>query len=833
MSKSQTLIIVESPAKVKTLKRFLGKEFVIESSVGHIRDLPQKGFGIDVENHFEPNYENLPDKKEVISKLNKAALSCKQIYLSPDPDREGEAIAWHIAAILPKGASVKRITFNAITKHAVTEALKHPREIDQCLVDAQQARRLLDRIVGYKISPLLHRRIKRGDKTGSLSAGRVQSVALKLVVDREKAIETFVSVEYWNIVALLRTKEREKPFSASLYSVKGNKVAKEAVPNKKVHLIPDEKEATRIVALLKKSTYTVETVDRKEKKRYPVPPFITSTLQQEASRHHLFSAQRTMQVAQSLYEEGIITYIRTDSVRVAKEAIESARTRIVSSYGKEFLPEKPLVYKGKKSAQDAHEAIRPVTVGHMPEKLRSSLSADQYKLYLLIWQRFIASQMRPAIYDTVSCHIRTDKEMTLHAVGSFIKFRGFLAAYREKEDKLSDEEKEVKEEEVLLPDLHPGMSLDPVEITSHQAFTKPPPRFTEASLVKELEKSGIGRPSTYASIMNKIQSRSYTTKERLTLKPTELGRIIATMLEAHFGMIMDVGFTAGMEDELDAIAENKEEWRTFLSRFWKRFIPLMEKAEKDAFVPREQTTIPCPKCGKMLEKIWARGKYFYGCSDYPDCTFTVPLEALEFDKGDYADDFDWEQKCPKCSSPMTIRFGRFGAFLGCSAYPECKGIVSIPKKGETIPDKLPPCPAIGCTGRIMARKSRFGKTFFSCSEYPDCDVIANSVEELATKYPDHPKTPYQKKKTTKGRGRAGGASGKRPLSEDLIAIVGEKELTRGGVMKKVWEYIKEHDLQNPEDKRQILPDAKLKKVCGGADEVGMFQLAGLLSKHIE
>ena len=832
------LIIVESPTKVKTLKKFLGSSFVVESSVGHIRDLPKKGFGIDIEKNFEPIYENLSDKKEVIAKLKKKAKECDIVYLSPDPDREGEAIAWHIAAILPKTCKIKRVTFNAITKDAVIEALKHPRTIDHSLVNAQQARRLLDRIVGYKISPILQKRIKRSGGV-SLSAGRVQSVALKFVVDREKDIDLFIPVEYWNIQVLLNSDPKEKEFMAFLYAIDGKKIEKEKIKGKKVFLIPNEIEANKIVTILKHSSYKISKVEKKEKKRYPVPPFITSTLQQEASRHYGFSAQRTMIAAQNLYEgidlqsegvEGLITYMRTDSFRIEKEALNKARIFIQETYGEAYLPKNPCHYKSKKSAQDAHEAIRPTNLSHPPDLIKPYLTSDQYKLYLLIWRRFIASQMNPAIYDTLSYHIKTNKNMELRANGSRIKFKGFLAIYQEKED--SEEEEPQNNKDILLPDLNKGAPLKCLNIKSTQSFTKAPPRYTEASLVKELEKSGIGRPSTYASIMNKIHGRAYTTKERLAIKPTELGKIIAQMLETHFAMIMDVQFTAEMENELDAIASNKEDWKTFVKGFWTKFIPVIDKAEKEAFVPKVMTDINCPKCGKKLQKIWARNKYFYGCSNYPDCKFTVPIEALEFKKEDYAENFDWDQLCPKCSSQMKIRFSRFGAFLGCIRYPDCNGSISIPKKGEEIFDNLPPCPAIGCDGMIKARKSRFGKTFFSCSNYPDCDVIVNAIDQLATKYQNHPKTAYAKK-TKKGKKKGVSRQKAKKLSKELASVVGEKELSRGEVTKKIWEYIKTHQLQDPNNKRIIIPDEKLSKVFGSKKPIDMFQIAKALSNHIE
>ncbi|MEM7174527.1 MAG: type I DNA topoisomerase [Chlamydiota bacterium] len=852
---SKRLIIVESPTKVKTLKKFLGPSYNILSSVGHIRDLPKRGFGIDVENRFEPQYENLPDKKEVIAKLKKAAKGCDTIYLSPDPDREGEAIAWHIAEILPKGANAKRVSFNAITKTAVLEALKHPRKLNMSLVNAQQARRLLDRMVGYKISPLLQRRIKRRNTT-TLSAGRVQSVALKLVVDREKEIEAFISVEYWNLYAKLQNDPNQRFFTATLFAVDGKKIEKTPIEGKEVYTIPNEAEANRLVAILNESQFTIAKVDKKEKKRWPVPPFITSTLQQEASRHYGFSAARTMGIAQSLYEgvdlgkegaEGLITYMRTDSVRVEKEAITAARSFIQSAYGKDFLPPKPRFYSTKKNAQDAHEAIRPTNLAHPPDLIKKFLTPDQYKLYVLIWRRFIASQMNPAIYDTVSCTIETNNKMTLRATGSIIKFKGFLAVYEEKEDQPDEESKQkTGNSETYLPHLEEGQNLALLDVSAQQSFTKPPPRYTEASLVKELEKSGIGRPSTYATIMNKIQSRAYTVKERLALKPTELGKVIAQMLENHFTIIMDIHFTARMEDDLDKIADDKKDWRAFLETFWQQFIPILEKAEKEAFVPKILTDINCPQCGHKLQKIWSRDKYFYGCSHYPECKFTVPIEALEFNKDDYAENFDWDQPCPKCSSPMKIRFGRFGAFLGCNRYPDCKGIVNIPAKGEALPEDMPSCPAIGCDGQLKQRKSRWGKTFFSCSNYPDCDVIVNHLDDLQSKYPHHPKTPYKKKerkKAVKGAKKSAKKSTQRKtatrrqlprfqLSKELAAIVGDKALTRGEVTKEVWRYIKEHNLQDATNKRLIVPDQKLAAVFGHNETIDMFKLAGLLSPHL-
>lgn len=883
MAKSKSLIIVESPAKIKTLQKFLGSEYIFESSIGHIRDLPQKEFGIDIENDFEPKYVTMPDKEKVIANLRRAAKGCDTVILSPDPDREGEAIAWHIAQILPKDIPIKRVSFNSITKDAVVKALQEPGEINMSLVNAQQARRLLDRLVGYSISPILNRRIQRG-KEGSVSAGRVQSVALKLVVVREKEILAFIPVEYWNLAALLSTENKGRPFQAGLYSVDGLRVEKEAVEGKQVMLIGNETIAAEIKQRMQKEPYVVATVERKEKKRHPVPPFITSTLQQEASRHHGFSAARTMGVAQKLYEgvdlggggpEGLITYMRTDSVRIAPEAIHEARSFISANFGKEYLPEQPKKYSTKSSAQDAHEAIRPASLRFSPEEIEKYLTREQFLLYRLIWRRFIASQMNPAIYDTVVADIHADgKTIVVRATGSIIKFPGFLAIYEEKRDEEKErkerEEEEPDEESKMLPELAMGQQLVLLEVKADQAFTRPPPRYSEASLVKELEKSGIGRPSTYASIMNKIQSRDYTVKEAGKLKPTELGIVIAELLEANFKQVMDIGFTAEMEDQLEDVAAKKEEWKVLIRKFWEQFSPLLAIAEKEAFVPKQLTEIDCPTCGAKLQKIWFKNKYFYGCSRYPDCTFSAPIEELSFNRDDYAEGFDWEQLCPRCGMAMKVRHGKFGSFLGCTNYPNCKGIVNIPKKGEELvaEEEGVDCPAVGCPGKLKRRKSRFGKLFYSCSTYPDCDVIVNDLNQLAVKYANHPRTAYipkekkggkaaskpakgdkeSKKSTataksskgTKKEVKSGKEKSAKPspfqtplkLSAPLAALVGSQEAARTDVTKKVWEYIKAKELQDKQDKRMIVPDETLGEILGSKEPISMFQLTAQLSRHM-
>jgi len=868
----KALIIVESPTKIKTLKKILGPSFAFEASIGHIRDLPEKAFGVDVEHGFEPTYVTVPRKEDLIRQLKAAAKSADIVYLSPDPDREGEAIAWHILEILPKGTVAKRVSFQSITKDAVLDALAHPREIDMALVNAQQARRVLDRLVGYSISPILNRKIHRG-KNEAVSAGRVQSVALRLVVDREREILAFIPVEYWTISALLKTKDDPKPFHATLFSVDGVKIEREPISGKEALIVDTEEKAAALVKQLDKEPYEVTRVERKEKKRSPAPPFITSTLQQEASRHFGFSSSRTMSIAQSLYEgvdvgnegpTGLITYMRTDSVRVADEAVSGARKWVKEHLGAQYLPDSPRHYTAKKSAQDAHEAIRPADLTRTPESLEPFLTRDEFRLYQLIWRRFIASQTESAVYDTLSCDI-VQKGMLFRATGSTLKFPGYLALYEERVDEESE-----KEEDKRLPPLEEGQKLTLVDLQKEQSFTRPPPRYSEASLVKELEKSGIGRPSTYAAIMNKIQSRAYTEKEQGRLKPTELGCIVSDMLVANFHEIMKIDFTAEMEDALEDVAENKRDWKDILEKFWKHFEPTLEVAKKEAFVPKVETDLECPRCHQgKLQKVWSKSKYFYGCNRYPDCDYTAPLEEFHFNKAEYADDFDWDQKCPKCGKEMKLRFGKFGPFLGCTGYPDCKGIVNIPKKGEIVlkEENLPDCPAIGCPGKIKARRSRFGKTFYSCSTYPDCDVIVNDLEQLEEKYPNHPRTPYVKSekkwgkkkaattekkaapkkaaakstkaatKTTKAKSTSKAAAKPKKeatpvaISDELQKFIGKKEAARTEVVKDLWDYIKAHNLQNPEDKRQILPDAKLAALLGKSTPIGIFEIAKLINPH--
>lgn len=868
---SKYLVIVESPTKIKTLKKFLGKHFSFESSVGHIRDLPEKRFGIEMGPPLQCEYEVLSQKKEVVRKLVAAAKEADLVYLCPDPDREGEAIAWHIRQLLPKEVKTCRVTFNSITAQEVQQAIQHPREIDLALVDAQQARRVLDRIVGYTVSPILAQRVqmgKRGPGQGSLSAGRVQSVALKFVVDREKEIEAFKPQEYWNLNVLLKTKQGSS-FKAALYSDGGKRIEKEAKEG--FVQVDNSSKAQKLKERLEQAKYQVENIERKEKRRFPVAPFTTSTLQQEASRHYGFSAQRTMSVAQELYEgidlgsegaEGLITYMRTDSVRIAPEAQEAVRKHIREQYGQEMLEASVRTFTSSKSAQEAHEAIRPTNLDHPPEKLQRYLSADQFKLYSLIWKRFVATQMKPAVYDTVQVQISTDKDLTLRASGSQIKFKGFLSVYEEKRD---DED---EDESRLLPDLEVSDKLEKLNVEALQAFTQPPARYSEASLVKALEQSGIGRPSTYAAIMNKIQGREYTVKEKGRLKPTVLGRVTIQLLESSFDTIVNTQFTAMMEDELELVARAQMKWEDLIWQFWNAFQPKLDLAKQEAHVPKVDTDKPCPKCGKNLQKIWAGREYFYGCSAYPECDFKASEQQLDFDPNQYNADFDWDQKCPKCQSAMKVRFGPYGVFLGCTQYPDCRGLVNVPRAGETgLGQTTTDCPAVGCDGKLTARKSRFGKVFYSCSNYPHCDVIGNDLDEVLVKFEGHPKTAYQpkakSKTTTSSKAASKTASSKKveakkspkkapakkttkasksssesksvgglyTPSQVLASIIGQEPIARPQVVQKLWGYIKDRSLQDSADKRYILCDDKLKALLGD-ERVHMTQLAGKLSPHL-
>jgi len=691
---------VESPAKARTLEKFLGKGFEVEACGGHVRDLPKKSLGVNIEKGFEPSYQIIKGKEKIIKGLQAAAAKAETVYLAPDPDREGEAIAWHLKILLSKNGKVKRIEFNEITKQAVTEAVKHPREIDLGRVNAQQARRILDRLVGYKLSPLLWKKVRKG-----LSAGRVQSVAVRLICEREEEINKFKSQEYWDIHAKL---SNGSEFLAKLAAKGGEPLG--ARPQEKGKVISSAAEAEQIVKELKPADFIVKEVRKKEQNRYPSPPFITSTLQQDAARKLGFSPKKTMMLAQKLYEGeevkgegrvGLITYMRTDSVRIAQEAEGEVRKFISDNYGKPYLPPAPIRYKRKKQAQDAHESIRPTSVMRTPEKVKESLPGDEFELYELIWKRFVACQMQKAVFDQTSVDILAG-EYLFRATGSVLKFDGFLKLYE-----ISEEEE--SEGGGSLPELKENEKLKLMELIPQQHFTEPPPRYTEASLVKELEQKGIGRPSTYAPILSTIQDRGYVEKEGKALKPTEIGITTNGLLVKHFPKILDVKFTAGMEDELDEIVEGKMDWVAVLKEFYESFKASlaeaetkMEKVKKE--IPTEEI---CPTCGSKL--VIREGRYgsFIACSNYPKCKFTKNLPEEELKAKAI------QEICEKCGKPMTIKRGRFGEFLACSGYPKCKNIKPILKKLGV------KCPK--CAGELVERRTKKGRVFYSCSNYPNCD----------------------------------------------------------------------------------------------------------------
>ena len=650
---AEKLVIVESPAKANTIKKFLGGSTKVVASMGHIRDLPKSKLGVDIEHDFEPEYINIRGKGDLIKSLKKDAKQAKKVYLATDPDREGEAIAWHLATILQdEKDKITRVTFNEITKGAVKKAIKEPRNIDIKLVDAQQARRVLDRIVGYKISPLLWKKVKRG-----LSAGRVQSVAVKLIVDREEEIEKFIPEEYWNIYADLEEPESKKEFEARFFGK----------DNKKLELHTKE-EVDKILEEIKKAKYIVKKIKKGEKKRKPAPPFTTSTMQQEASRKLGFTLKKTMSVAQTLYEGvkvqdkgtvGLITYMRTDSTRISEEARAAIKEQIINSYGEEFYENR--YYKAKKDSQDAHEAIRPTYADLKPEKIKDSLTKDQYKLYKLIYNRFMASQMTAAIYNTISATIDANG-YTFKANGQTIKFKGFMTIYVEGTDS------EEKEEEGMLPELKENQVVDLKKINPKQSFTEPPARYTEASLVKALEEKGIGRPSTYSPTITTILERRYIEKEQKQLVPTELGKIVNKLLTENFKDIINVEFTAKIENEFDEIADGKEEWKQMIREFYGPFEKELEKVEKE-------------------------------------------LEHVEL-----VDEVS-DVKCEKCRRMMVYKYGRFGKFLACPGYPECKNTKAIVETIEV------PCPK--CKGTIQVRKTKRGRKYYICENNPkSCDYIS-------------------------------------------------------------------------------------------------------------
>ncbi len=693
----KSLVIVESPAKAKTIGRFLGEGYEVRASMGHICDLPEDRLGVDIRDGFRPQYVVIPEKRKVVSELKQAVRDVEQVLLATDPDREGEAIAWHIAERVVRGKrGVRRVLFHEITERAVREALANPQDIDMRKVHAQQARRVLDRLVGYQVSPLLWKTIR-----GGLSAGRVQSVALRLICEREEEIEKFTPQEYWTITAKLRTTSGEE-FEAVL-ARKGEE---------KVHL-PDEESAGKVLEELKGLPFVVHQVLSKEVKRNPPPPFITSTLQQEAAKKLGFSAERTMRVAQELYEgvdldgerTGLITYMRTDSVRLAEEAVRSAREFIASSYGPEFLPQRPRAFKSRKGAQEAHEAIRPTDVRREPGKVKRFLTKDQYKLYELIWKRFLACQMAQAVLDQKTVEVKAG-EYLFRATGSTVKFSGFTVLYQEAED----EDQEERREAVLPERIGAGESLSLLALSPEQHFTKPPPRYTEASLVKALESKGIGRPSTYAQIISTLKERKYVVKEKGRFVPTDLGKAVNALLVRVFPDVFEVGFTARMEENLDRVEAGEEEGVRVVKQFYDTFSRTLRWAEEHRQDLKkslqEETGEKCPECGRPLVVKWGRYGRFLACSGFPNCSYTRPLEE-EKETPQLTG-----ERCPECGAELLIRQGKYGRFVSCSAYPKCT--YSRPL-GLGIS-----CPEPGCDGELVERRTKRGRVFYGCSNYPKC-----------------------------------------------------------------------------------------------------------------
>ncbi len=709
----KSLVVVESPAKAKTIKKILGRDYIVESSVGHIRDLPKKELGVDIENAFTPKYVLIRGKGKVLKALETEARKVDTIYLAADPDREGEAICWHLAEELKKAKKpIHRITYNEVTKGAILEAIQNPTQIDMALVDAQQARRVLDRLVGYQISPILWRSVKPG-----LSAGRVQSVAVRLICEREAEIEAFKPEEYWTLTATLSPMKVEHPFLAKLHKI-GRK--KGEIHNYGFRI--DEARANELAADAQLQTYLVEKVQKRERKQRPVPPFITSTLQQEAARKLRFTAKRTMRIAQQLYEGlelggegsvGLITYMRTDSTRIAEEALGTAREYIKATYGKEYLPARAVRYRSKKGAQDAHEAIRPTVPLRAPASLKQNLNDEQYRLYELIWKRFIASQMKPAIFDATTLDIKAGTYL-FRATGSVIKFKGFMLMYMEGKDDTALDENQANEENSNLPEVKEGDTLHLRKLIPKQHFTQPPPRYNEATLVKALEAKEIGRPSTYATILSTIQDRGYVTKDRGRLMPTDVGRLVNQLLVHGFPNIVDVEFTAKMEAQLDTIAEDKVKWTHTLGEFYPPFQTALQEAPDKMYEARKametESDEKCDKCGGNMVVKWGKYGRFLGCTNYPECQ---NVKRLNPDETASAEPEQTDYVCEKCSKPMVIKMSRSGArFLSCSGYPKCKNAKPVPMGID--------CPEADCNGYLGERRSRRGKVFYGCSNYPKC-----------------------------------------------------------------------------------------------------------------
>jgi len=709
---SKPLVVVESPTKVKTIKKYLGKAYNVAATVGHIKDLPPKEMGIEIDNGFKPQYRTIPGKRKVITTLKKAAGDATEIYLAPDPDREGEAIAWHASDILKKkGRRLYRVLFHELTRNAILEAMSKPEELNKNKYEAQQARRILDRLVGYQVSPLLWRKVK-----GGLSAGRVQSVAVRIICERERAIQAFDPEEYWSITARLEGPE-PPPFTAKLVKHKNKKIK-----------IPNEQKAKAIMAELHGATYRVGKVLQKTTKRNPPPPFTTSKLQQEAIRKLRFTARKTMTVAQQLYEGieleggepvGLITYMRTDSTRMAQEAAEEALGYIHRQFGEDFAPGKPRFFKNSKKAQDAHEAIRPTSVELTPAKVASHLSKDQAALYELIWKRFVASQMQQALVDQNTISVEAGAYL-LTASGSSIRFPGFMTLYM-----TVDEEIENTKKKEVLPPIKQGTLLSFQGLDPKQHFTMPPPRFSEASLVKELEENGIGRPSTYANILSTIRDKGYVALVKGYFKPYELGFIVNDLLVANFADVFNVDFTARMEDNLDRIETAELDALTILEQFYHGFTKDLDTATQEMLSLKGvglPTGLRCPKCHKELHIKVGRNDHFLACSGYPDCTYSRDytrdekgrIQPIEIEEEELSD-----KPCKACGRPMVIKQGKYGKFLACSGYPECKHTESLASNNNG-KDTGVKCPQENCEGQIVQKTSKRGKVFYGCNRYPEC-----------------------------------------------------------------------------------------------------------------
>ena len=712
---TKPLVVVESPTKVRTLKKYLGGDYNIAATVGHIKDLPGKEMGIDIENGFKPIYKTIPGKQKVIKSLKQAAGNAQDIFLAPDPDREGEAIAWHTAEVLKKkDRKFYRVLFHELTKDGIEKAMASPDDLHTQKYEAQQARRMLDRLVGYQISPLLWRKVK-----GGLSAGRVQSVALRIICERERAIQAFEPQEYWSITAHL------EGISPPAFTAKLVKKNKEKIK------IDDEKAANKILADLDGQDFFIDKIVRKVTKKNPLPPFITSKMQQEAIRKLRFSAKKTMMVAQQLYEGielgpgepvGLITYMRTDSTRIAQEAADEALQFVSKSYGSDYALEKPRFFKNRKKTQDAHEAIRPTSVFNTPEKIASYLSKDQLALYKLIWQRFVASQMAQALINQVTVSIHAGAYI-FTASGSTVKFPGWMKVYMSVDDTIQSESDRKKP---VLPELTEGENLKLNRLEPKQHFTMPPPRFSEASLVKELEENGIGRPSTYATILSTIRQKEYVNLVNRYFRPTELGYIVNDLLVENFPDIFSVKFTARLEENLDRVESAEVQSSELLSRFYDPFKDEIEAATEGMLSVKGvgvATELNCPECGKQLHIKVGKNGHFLACSGYPDCSYSRDYERDEKGKIqaiESAVNETTDKLCAKCGKPMVVKRGRYGEFLACSGYPDCQYTQSLNSNGSAKPIGVK-CPQNGCGGDIVERHSKRGKVFFGCNKFPECN----------------------------------------------------------------------------------------------------------------